>query len=582
MAPVGDSSRLRTLAIERGGLVGLAIVASYLALAPAHVVDGDNGEFATLGAIGGVAHPPGYPLYVLWLRVTSWLPLGSGAHRAAIATAVLGAAAAWVLHAACRAWGARPLAAGCAVAIFAGAPIVMRMHSEAEVFALNSLVVATVLLFAAAAGPLRGERRVAALALVAGLGLSNHFTCALAAPIGILGIVRGVREARRPVVAVAAAAGAFALGLVPYLQLVAAPAALSWGPIDGLGGLVHHALRLDYGGPGAFAARGEHVGFAANLDELATTLGRVWWWLPACAGVIALVAFAIRPKGESRWAWAMLAASFALAGPLLASRFDVPLTPAGRFVDDRFFIMPALLLAIPIAGVLERAIARIPAVGERLDAVLPVVVFAAAALASLSYVERGHTPAVEQVARNLLRDLPRDAVVIVADNDGIAYAQRVLGERADVTVIMWPMVPVPTYRERLRRDLGLDIPDGGDAMLSVHVAEQILARGQPLFVDGVEANILREFPTVPYGLVFHVLARGSTPPPIADVFALNKTLYEHFELGYPAPGPGDDYAAEIHQRYARTWWIIGTALRRAGHEQDAGFALDLAQQLEPH
>jgi hypothetical protein len=278
----------------------------------------------------------------------------------------------------------------------------------------------------------------------------------------------------------------------------------------------------------------------------------------------------------------MLAASFMLAGPLLASRFDVPMTPAGRFVDDRFFIMPALLLAIPIAGALEQALARIPARLERLDVAVPVAVFAVAALASLSYVERGHTPAVEQCARNVLRDLPRDAIVIVADNDGIAYVQRVLGERADVTVIMWPMVPVRTYRERLRRDLALDIPDGGDAMLSVHVAEQILARGRPLFVDGVEANILREFPTVPYGLVFHVLARGTTPPPIEEVFALNKALYEHFELGYPTPGPADDYAAEIHQRYARTWWIIGTALRHAAREQDAAFALELAQQLEPH
>jgi hypothetical protein len=54
---------------------------------------------------------------VLWLRAWSWLPGTTAAHSAAIATAVLGALTVGVLHAACRAWGARPLAATCAVAI---------------------------------------------------------------------------------------------------------------------------------------------------------------------------------------------------------------------------------------------------------------------------------------------------------------------------------------------------------------------------------------------------------------------------------------------------------------------------------
>src|SRR5580692_6583945 len=101
-------SRLRA-ASERGFVLGAVVLAAYAWLAPAYIVDGDNAEFCTLGAVGGVPHPSGYPLYVLWLRATSWLPAGSAAHRAALATAVLGAAAVVVLHAACRAWGARPL-----------------------------------------------------------------------------------------------------------------------------------------------------------------------------------------------------------------------------------------------------------------------------------------------------------------------------------------------------------------------------------------------------------------------------------------------------------------------------------------
>lgn len=98
---------LGKIAFDRGGLLALVVLVVYLWLAPSYIVDGDNAEFSTLGVTGGAAHPPGYPLYVLYLRAMSWLPGTSGAHTAALATAILGAASVLILHAACRAWGAR-------------------------------------------------------------------------------------------------------------------------------------------------------------------------------------------------------------------------------------------------------------------------------------------------------------------------------------------------------------------------------------------------------------------------------------------------------------------------------------------
>ena len=105
-----------------GGALALVVLALYVWQAPHHVVDGDNAEFVTIGATGGVPHPSGYPLYALWLRLWSHLPLGTAAHTAAIATAVLGAAQVLALHAAARAWGARALSASVAVALVAVSP----------------------------------------------------------------------------------------------------------------------------------------------------------------------------------------------------------------------------------------------------------------------------------------------------------------------------------------------------------------------------------------------------------------------------------------------------------------------------
>ena len=178
------AQRVRGLAVDRGGAIALAALVSTSGSRRAISSTATTAEFATIGAIGGVPHPSGYPLYVLWLRLTSWLPGASPHTRRRIATAVLGAATMLVLHAACRAWGARPLAATIAVALYAAAPVVLRMFTEAEVFALNGLVVATVLwLSAQRRSASRGMARAGARARRRAR-LSNHMTCVLVAPIG--------------------------------------------------------------------------------------------------------------------------------------------------------------------------------------------------------------------------------------------------------------------------------------------------------------------------------------------------------------------------------------------------------------
>ena len=85
-----------------------------------------------------------------------WLPGTTPAHTAVLATAILGALAIGVPHAACRAWGARRCAATITVGIFAAAPLILQLHCEAKVFAIHGLVAAPVLCLTAANGPLRG------------------------------------------------------------------------------------------------------------------------------------------------------------------------------------------------------------------------------------------------------------------------------------------------------------------------------------------------------------------------------------------------------------------------------------------
>lgn len=578
--------------LERGGLLVLATLVFYVWFACPYIVENDNAEFSTLGTIGGIAHPSGYPLYILWLRAWSWLPVASPAHAAAIATAILGALGIGVLHAACRAWGARALAATLAVGLYATAPLILRYSTEAEAFALNNLVVASVLWLAAARGPVRGTTRAFLLGLVAGLGLSNHMTCALIAPIGILGVVRGAREGR-PGRALGAAALGLVFGLTPYLYMfLAHDSLISWRHPSTFGDVADIFLRTQFGGPFGFAGLGGEGSATAQVTAMVLTLGRSWLWIPLAVGLGALGARCVRTgptsaSGEPRSGWVLLAVSFVLAGPALASRFDTPLNAYGTYVAQRFHLIPVLLLVIPVAAGADwigqqladflRGFARIP-VGALIAVGLLVN-----AIRVLPYLQRFQSPAMELEVRNTLGTLPPSAVVLGKDDEldvGFRYLQLACGLRPDVMYIRWGTIHLPWYREHFTRDGLVFVPRAG-SNVKLELAQAILASGRPLFVAPSEVAGLTGLGLYPHGILFRVLPAGIAIPPVADVAAHNHALFALFSFDYPRPGPDDQYATFAHRAYAMVWKRIGDELARARRTEDAAAAYQLALQLQP-
>jgi hypothetical protein len=586
--------RLARLLFERGGLLVLATLGLYVWLAPRYVVDGDNAEFATLGLTGGAAHPSGYPLYVLYLRAMQWIPSASPAHTAALATALVSAASIGMLHAACRAWGARAVAATAACGIFAAGPIVLRMYSEAEVFSLNGLIVATILWLAAPGSPVRGRRRVLLLALTAGLGMANHLSCTLTAPVGIYGVVIGLREHRgqggRRWPIVLGAAGLFVAGLTPYLYLYLAPhTPASWGHLDSLSAVVRHFLREDYGGPGAFGPKGSHVPALTSIAALAENALRGWLWLPVVFGVAMLGLGSVR--GPHKVAWWCLTAAIVIAGPLLASRFNIPPKPGLQlYVCQRFYLLPMGLLAVPIAVGFDRAWQWVEARRGALrlrPSVLAALGLAPLALAvglSLPHQRRAHSPAVERALEMMLRTAPPNAVLLTsADHFDLvgSYAQFALGMRPDVVMANGGMMTARWYLADLSADLGFDsIPDG-PGLKSERFAKAILDHGRPLLVDHNFLNIATKYASYPYGILVRIVPPGDAAPSVDEVFELNKKIFESIDFNYPAPYQTDDWPAQIHYDYANTWELLAQALEAKGRPEDAKWALDLAYGLAP-
>src|SRR5271156_725399 len=88
---------------ERHATVAAAVcfagaLALYTTTASRTIQGGDTTEFALIGVLGGVAHPPGFPLFSLLARLGVLLPWGGLFFRVAWVSALCGAAAVAVVQ----------------------------------------------------------------------------------------------------------------------------------------------------------------------------------------------------------------------------------------------------------------------------------------------------------------------------------------------------------------------------------------------------------------------------------------------------------------------------------------------------
>ncbi len=206
--------------------VGIVAFAVYLLTLGQYVGRADTFEFQVTAPVLGVAHPTGYPLYILLGKLTSLLPFGSTAWRVNLSSAIPAALACAGLTLILQRLAGPPLAALAGLAL-AFSQTFWSQAVEAEVYALNALFVVIILgvlidaLYVTAprfGG--QGEMRVQsvwALCFAFGLGLTNHLTLALLIPAALaaLGMCRPKLTVRQWAVALAL----FGAGLLVYLYI---------------------------------------------------------------------------------------------------------------------------------------------------------------------------------------------------------------------------------------------------------------------------------------------------------------------------------------------------------------------------
>ncbi len=570
-----------TATVDRWATRGVVASAAalYATTATRWAQGGDSAEFAAVLARGGVPHPSGYPLYSLWLRAFAWLPLAP-AHAASLATALLGAMAVAGVSWAAERWGASRRAAWLSGLSFALAPVTWRMSTEPEAFVLNAALAALLIGLAAPAEAPRGSWRVGALGLVAGLGLSNHLTIVLLAPIGVFALAWAFCEEGASVRAMPLGLLAFAVGLTPYVALRFAsrgPEVWAWGDTDTWAGLLHHALRRDYGALQHSVAGERDV--LGHLGQLAWTLvtGNALVWLLGLGG---LARTRIEVPGRRAGAWA-LGASAALAGPVLVSWSNLSGAELARVLMGRFHLLPLVPLAVLSAMGLDAWSARL---GERRGALAAVVVVTALTSAALGWssVREHHRPTVELWTRRVLAHVPERAVIMGTGDARVfpmAYA-RATRVRPDVVYIDPWLLHHGWYRAWVSSQLGYAIVEPiGQSVDTVATARQALDAGRPLyFTNSFATGFDRAFATYPSGPIFRAVPRGAAIPAVADIerdVAATERDDEAEEVAFGSWG------GDLIEWRARGWLWLADAYGDEGDLQARRRAYERARALAP-
>jgi hypothetical protein len=396
----------------------------------------DWGEMQTVPHVLGIAHPTGYPTYILTAWLFELLPFGSIAFRANLLAAVCVAVALAAMTSTALRLGVRPTIAASVAVATAATGTIWAAAVVADVDPLHLAFIALIVDRSLAWADGRRTRDLALGGLLVGLSLGNHLLTAFVAPFFVLFALwagrRTLLERRRRILVPAAAGLA---GLAVYLYI---PIAASFSP------------PLAYNHPTTlpaflFLVTGEQFrGQYASLFSSAS-LGTLVDSLPALLSIGLSRATAIVPLlGLAGIAILLVrrpAFGLACAGALLAG-VDIW---ASYLHLEHYLLVPWLLLGLGAAVALEAAARAAGTVLPRpVDGVAgPGAALAAATLAALlialnlSAADRSSDRSGQAYVDTLFAALPENAAILSfwGPSPPLWHAQLVLGERPDVLVV---------------------------------------------------------------------------------------------------------------------------------------------------
>jgi hypothetical protein len=496
-APVRFELRTRRDAAIAVSL-GLVSFLPYLRTLAPSVLPGDSGEFQLAASVLGVAHPTGYPLYLLLGKLfITLVPVGDPAFRMNLLSAVFAAAAVSAVYLLALELTRRSTVAAVAALTLAFSITFWSQAAEAEVYALNSLLVAAtlLLLLRATAQPHQAlatqprETWLLAAAGCYGLSLAHHRTAILLAP-AIL-VYLWLERRRLPTISAGRALQVGTLVLLPLLLYAYIPLRAPATPYFHQLLAPGTELTVYDGSLTAFVQVFSGRGFQSELalGDLPARLTMACSFLVdqftmagVALGLLGLLAFL--KHGLARWLLFVLSLGGVLAFCLAYHIGDV----ADLFTP--IYVVFAILIALgaeSIAVGLSRAAGRrqVVAALTALSLLLPAVLF----INNLPLVDRGRDDTRQQWQAVLNQPIAAGAVLLTDNRDEMMplyYLQFVEGQRTDLLGLFPLLLPEPGYANIVR------------------LLDTASRTGRPLYLLKDMPGIELRYTSHPEGLLFRV------------------------------------------------------------------------------
>ena len=569
----------------------------------------DSGEFLTASYSLGSAHSPGYPLFLMYSKLFTWLPIGNIAFRINMATALSSSLACMGVYLLTirilkdeqqldneknSAFAVKGAGVAAALA-FACTPRLWLQSNHDKPYPLLAFIAAVIfyLLLKWRENKINGDEQAAyiyASTFLAGLSMGLHQTIVLLLPAWLLLILltdwRMITRAKEFLLAVAFALFGFSVHLYLPLRATCNPL-LNWGDTKTHTQFLWHFLRKGYQ-----SDPHPRDGSLLWAQIKAFNIPHEFTWIGAALVIFALFCL-LRRQRDIVIVYLVTIASFLL---VIVGYFNT-ITEL-IFLTEEFFtplyLLTAVLIGIGLYHLIVIAASKVKFLekfGAKAYGMISVIyLLLPLALGSINFYENDqHNNYIAfDYAANSLRSLPQNAVMYTWGDSGafpLWYLQGVERMREDIDlphtphlVFDWYLDSMPRLfkNSSLRRD-GNNLSPDPEKNLRISISDNIGLR--PVYIDFSTRYSLpfKEFVPVQKGIIYRI-RRYNEPAGLPDTSVWdnynNRGILEKISFL-------DLDTGKAILIYANSFLEAGDFMMSTGHFKDGRSMLEKAEMISP-